>query len=232
MENNKLPKLLITSSQKKDYLYRDAYLCTVDREHRHKHEFKGEDGKDYLLYLPKDKSNDHREKHPNIGTVASATPGAQFPVGTTVLCKHFTFEEQDNTPRIFYEKDGEIYYRAFNFHVMFAIEGNDLVPREGILLCEPIMDKLYDTTLELSGDNVDYRRDIAKVIKVWEGCTDYEVGDYVLLNKGGDYPFDFNGKEYLKVDTYFNDVIAVVDSKEVRRKEVTKRVRDHSKPAH
>lgn len=224
-----LPKLLITSQNKKEYPLRDGYLCTVDREHRHTHEFKGDNGETFTLFLPKDKSNDHREKHPNIGKVESKTNGAQFEVGDELLCKHFTFEQEDNTPKVFYEEDGVEYYRVFNRDVMFAIRGEELIPREGILLCEPIKDKLYESTLELAPVDVDYRRDVVKVLKVWDGCEEYKPGDFIMLAKGGDYPFTHKGKEYVKVDHYFGDVIAIVGDSNHRIKEIRRRVRDHSK---
>src|SRR5690606_1245663 len=158
MSKNKLPKILVTSKQKKEYYTKDAYLCTCDREHRMVHEFEGEGGEKFTLFLPKDKSNDHREKHPNIGKIAYAPEGSQFKEGDELLCRHFTFELDDNTARVFYERDGEEYYKVINQDIMFGIRDGELIPREGVLLCEGIEDKLYHTTLELLASDIDVRR--------------------------------------------------------------------------
>ena len=222
---------LVTSSQKKIWQTRHKYICTVDREHRFKHEFEGDNGETYKLFLPTWLSADHRRAHPNIGTVQYASEGAQFKPGQMLFVRHFTFEDHEGNPLHFHVEDGVEYYRVHNWEVMAAIDGDKLIPREGILLCSAIREKLYDTFLELPPELDDYRRDIARVEQVWDGCTEYKEGDYVILAKGGDYPFDFNKREYLKVDTYSNDVIAKVDSTEWRLGDVKKRIRDHSKPA-
>lgn len=226
-----IPRPLVTSGQKKVWQLRHKYVCTVDREHRFRHEFIGEDGETHSLYLPKWLSADHKEAHPNIGTIVETSGDAQFSVGQQVFVRHFTFENHEGEPVNFYEKDGTKYYMVHNWEVIAAIDGTQLIPREGILLCSAIREKLYDTFLDLPPELDDYRRDVALVEQVWEGCTDYKPGDYVLLAKGGDYPFEFNKREYLKVDTLNNDVIAKVDSPKWRKTEVKKRIRDHSKPA-
>src|SRR5690606_41804337 len=44
------------------------------------------------------------------------------------------------------------------------------------------------------------RRDIAEIVKVWDGCKTYKVGQYVMLKLGGDYEFEHNGQKYIRVD--------------------------------
>lgn len=207
-----------------------AYVCTVDREHRHSHEFKGDDGKDYKLFLPKYLSNNHREKHPNIGTIVSATRGAQFPIGTRIYVNHFTFEDERGEPNIFFEQDGVEYYKVEPRQVMCSIgHHGELIPRKGVVLCEAVVGNPYDTVLDLAGEP---RRDVAKVVKVWDGGEDVvKPGEYILLARGGDYVFDHDNKEYLKVDHYNEDFIAVIEKPNWYKKKVERRIRDHTKKA-
>ena len=230
MGKSKLPTLFAPSPHKKHWQMKWAYLCTVDRDHRNRHTFGGADGQEYTLFLPKWLAGDHKQAHPNIGRVVSSSEGAEFN-DIEIFVKHFTFEESDGSPKIFYQQDGVDYYRVLNKDVICAIQGDMLIPREGVLLCEAVKEKLYDTTLELSADLIAPRRDIVVVKEVWQGCTKYKPGDYVLLSVGADYPFEFKGTEYLKVDTFNDDIIAVVDSKEWRQTNMKahKRITDHSK---
>lgn len=221
-------KPLITQRQKDEYYYKDTYLCKVDMDQKRTHKFKGENGEEFKLFIPIERVLNHRLAHPNYGVIATATEGCQFKPGTELIVRHFTFEDEGRRPLIFYtDEQGVDYYKAQNFDVMFGIVDGELVCREGVLLCEGVEGKLVDTELEVLREHEGRRRDIAKVLKVWEGCTEYQVGDYVLLERGADYAFTHEGVEYLKVDHYFNDVLAVVDSPEWRIQETRLHVTDH-----
>lgn len=155
---------------------------------------------------------DHRQTHPTIGVIVEASEGAQFKVGTEIMCNHFTFEDHIGVSQHFYEdEDGVRYFHVKKLNVMFGIIEGELVPRDGILLCEPVNGKFINTSLELQGKNEGKRRDIAKVIKTSKGCEMYKAGDYVMLKMGADYPIKWKGKDYLKVDHYFNDTFGITD---------------------
>ena len=158
------------------YYYRDTYVCTVDMEQKTKHSFKGENGEKFELYLDNKQVKNHRIAHPNLATITAVTKDCQFKVGDGLIVRHFTFEDDGFKPLIYF-KDGNVdYYKATNFDVMFGIVDGEIICREGILLCEAVKDKLYQTDLELPVEYSGDRRDIAKVIKVWDGCTEFKVG--------------------------------------------------------
>lgn len=206
----------ISYNAKGAYYFRDTYFCTVDLDQKKTHKFIGDNGKEFVLFIASESIQDHKYAHPNTGEIAFATEGAQFPVGTSILTTHFAFQDETfKSKGIFKESDVE-YFKAVNLDIIAGIVDGELVPREGNLLCKPVLGKLVDTTVETTGKYEGKRRDIALVQKIWEGCTDYKVGDYVLLNKGGDYYFNHAGEEWMKVDTYFDDVFAIVDSPEWR----------------
>lgn len=209
----------------KDYYTRDRYIVTVDMEQKKKLSLKGKDGEDVDLTIRTDLNSNHRISHPNYATITATSKDCQFKVGTEVICNHFAFEDGDRKSKVLYSKDGVDYFSLENLDLMFAVIGGKLTPREGVLLCEPVDGKLIDTELEVLRDYEGHRRDIAKILDVWDGCKDYVAGEYVILAKGGDYLFDHNGKEYIKVDTYFDDDLAVVESPEWRLTEV----REHAK---
>lgn len=209
------------------YEAKGCYICICDLDQKESKEIETPNG-NVKLYTPQKYNNNHRTAHPNIGTIIQTIGECQFGVGDEIMCTHFTFEKENKTPNHFFEQDGIKYYKVYSGDVLFKLSGEDLIPREGIVLSEPIFDKLISTTLELSGSLNDYRRDVVKVIKSWEGCEDYKTGDYLLLEKGGDYHFSYNGKDYVKSDDYFDDIIAVIDSPEWRTKELLLHAKGHS----
>jgi len=214
-----------TSIQKQGYYSKDIYICTTDL--RQKKDITV-DGTEVKLEIAVDYNNNHRVSHPNVGTIAVASSNSQFKVGQQIICKHFTFENAERVPNVYYTDKNVDYFKATNFEVMFGIESDgQLTPREGILLCEAIEGTFKDDTRGFK-EYTETRRDIAKILKVWEGCEDYKEGEYVLLAKGGDYQFDHNNKSYLKVDTYFNDAIATVDNPEWKINEKRAHVTDYT----
>lgn len=166
--------------------------------------------------------NDHRHKHPNLGKIEYASEDSQFKVGQEVLCKHFTFESGDHESNEFVETDGTKYFLVNNFNVMFGIDGDELVPRKGVLLCEPVYGNLLRSEIILAGDIEGRRRDIARVLRVGEGVSGINEGDYVMLTIGGDYEFEWKGKTYIKVDTQYGDAYATSDSPDTYDSVLTK----------
>lgn len=203
----------ISKFRKESHYTEHIYICTCDRLHRQRHKVAGTD---IELIIMNTLSPDHRESHPNIGTVVIASEGAQFKVGDALLCKHFTFEKHDKTSRHFYtDEDGIEYYMVMNSDVMFhRANESELIPRRGVLLCEPVIGSFLASSLELNSANTGKRRDIARVVKTWDGCgeDEFKSGDYVMLKFGADYPIKFNGKDLLRVDVFNQDVYAKVDS--------------------
>jgi len=209
----------------KKYLSQGKYICTTDLHHKKRHEV---NGTGVELEIVTTLNNNHRVSHPNVGTIAFAPKDAQFKIGQQIICKHFTFENAERIPNIVYSNNGVDYYKATNFEVMFGIEEDgELTPREGILLCEAI-EGTFQNEGQPDKQHTELRRDIAKILKVWDGCEDYKAGEYVLLAKGGDYQFTHNGKDYLKVDTYFNDAIATVDNEDWKINEKRVHIKDYT----
>lgn len=208
----------------REYETSGAYICTVDREQREKKQI-GE----FLLYTPQKYNNNHRTAHPQVGTIVKTYGNTEFKEGMRVYCKNLTFETENKEPKVYFQENGVDYYLAINEDVIFGIDEEDnLIPREGMLLCEPIEDKLIDTSLELLGSYVDYRRDVAKVLKTWRGCFEFEVGEYVLFEKNGDYHFTWNNKDYIASNHYFDDILGVIDTPEWRAEELRIHQKDHS----
>lgn len=228
--NKRLPTVLIPKLE--EGTPQGGYLCTIDKEQRSKHTFKTEDGGTGTLYIPTEYIGDNRIKHPNIGTIVKCFGDAQFNVGDQILCNHFTFSDHDRTFKVLYtDEDGIEYYRVLNNQVYFKInEDGTLTNRKGLLLCEGIVDKVYETSLILPDSMIEPRRDVVKVLQVFEGCTEYRVGNYLLINKGADYPFEHEKKEYLKVDVTDDfDVLAIVPDDKIRKTETHRRANDHNK---
>lgn len=212
---------------KDEYFIAGCYIMTCDLEQKESKQIETVDG-ELTLYTPQKYNNNHRTAHPNIGTVVQVIGDCQFKNGDQLMCTHFTFEKEDKTTNHFYEEDGIKYYKVYNQDVMFKVENEGLVPREGIVLSEPIYDKLISTFLDVSGAMEDYRRDVVRVLKVWLGCDQYKTGDLLFLEKGGDYHFTFGGKDYVKSDHYFDDIMAVIDSTDWRAEELLIHQKNHS----
>lgn len=205
-------KPYISPLKQKDKFYCESYVLTCDLSQKDTYKLKGTD---IELQMNRKYNPDHRLTHPTIGTIVASSEDSQFKVGDKVMCKHFTFENDRFETKEFYtDEAGVKYFKASRFDIMFGIDGDNLIPRKGILLCEDVTGKFANTSIELSSVFEGKRRDIAKVLKVWEGCTEYKVGDYVMLKFGADYRFEFGGKTYVKVDHLFNDVYAITDSSE------------------
>lgn len=215
---------------KSKYETKASYVCTCDLDHHQIHELEG----GVKLQMLKHLNPDNRISRPTLGTIIEASEGAQFKVGQKIICKHFSFEDVRRNSRHFHYniRTKEKLYLVKNQSVMFGInEDGSLEPREGILLGAPVYGKFADTDLELSSDFEGRRRDIVKVIKVWEGCTDFKVGDYVMVQAGGDYPFKHDGVDYIRVDTFNEDAYAITDSQDTYDSIIHKHVNHYKSTA-
>lgn len=186
---------------------KDVYVMTCDLDQRRKKKLG-----DVEITMLLEYENDHRLKHPNIGEVHCSSEGSEFSKGQKVICKHFTFENGSHKSNEFVTFRGTKYFLVNNFNVIAGITETGLVPRRGILLCEPVYGNFLKTDFKLTGEVEGRRRDIAKVISVGQGISDVKTGDYVMLTVGGDYQFEWNGKTYIKVDTHYGDTYATTDT--------------------
>lgn len=227
--DKKLPKLVVQKTG--NYRLDGAYLMTIlDKEQREKYSFLGDNNKEYTLYTPTEYENDERKKHPNIGVVVNSTGDTQFLPGDKVIVEHNSFRYNVGDYDVLYtDEEGVEYYRVMNYNIFARInDDSTLTPRKYILLCEPLKDKLVDTFLHIPEEYIDYRRDVVRITDVWEGCTEYKPGDYILLRKNADYPIDFNGKRVVKVDTASGiEVEAIVEDPSWRFKNTHRHERHH-----
>lgn len=218
-------KPYIHYSRLSDKYHRHEYYLITNVDQKNTLEVEG----GHKIYTGADLASNHRDSHANIGEVVqtSSVGDEEFKKGDILLVDHFKFTDVNRKKELFHKtENGLELYRVLSGEIYFKIVNDcQLIPREGILLCENVEGKFVDSKLELSSELNGKRRDIAKIIKVWNGCTKYKEGDYLLLNKGGDYRFTFKDKEYIKVDTYFDDDLAIVKDEEWRFEEV----RQHKK---
>lgn len=206
---DKIKKYFKNTFKEERYEIRDLYIVTADLEQKEWKEVGG-----VKLKMVNAFNRDNRQTRPTIGKILWASEGSQFKVGDEIICRHFTFEDSDGNRQHFIEDP--VYGKLFmvnNYNLMFAIDDSgELIPREGVLLCKPVYGKFKHTDLEVAPEYEGRRRDIAEIVKVWDGCKTYKVGQYVMLKLGGDYEFEHNGQKYIRVDTYNEDDYAIVDS--------------------
>ena len=156
---------------KSDIGKRGCYILTTDIEQKESKTIQTFEGNEVTLYTPQKLNNNLRTALPTIGKIVVCLGDTEFNVGDEVICKHFTFLDINKESKHVHEDEkGTRYYKAYNEDVYFKITGDDLEPRNGVVLSEPILDKLINTTLDLTGDLVGCRRDIVKVLKTWTGC--------------------------------------------------------------
>lgn len=180
---------------------------------------------DVTLFMLPERESDHRVAHPDIGTVIQSD---KFPKGTKVMTSHFSFTDGEHKSQQFGTDDsGNPLFLVEDLMTYFIIDDNEEhpIPVEGVLLCEAIEGKFVDTFLELDVEHSGKRRDVVKVIAPWEGCTEFKKGDYIYLNIGGDYQFQYNGKDYIRVDYRRNRVLMRLNSPEWRDVNVRKHVK-------
>lgn len=228
---SKLPKIIIPQTVKRQGRYDiGGYLCVIDKEQKEKHYFTKDDGSTGMLYIDRRYTNNHTERHQNIAKVVDTVGEVDFEIGTELICYHYSFSDHtDELHPIWIDENDEMYFRVLNEDVYFGIVNGEIVPRKGNLLCEPVVDKLYETKLHLAESLVDERRDLVKILKVWEGCTEYKEGDYIVIVDYADYPFTWNGKKYLKVDAARNEVMIVSPTPNIRKGKVLRKMTEEQR---
>lgn len=209
------------NKQNKEWLHKNIYLLSpFDKQEKEKHVFKGQDGEDYMLHIPAENINNSSIAFPTTGVVVgSFGDDPDFLPGDMVVCEQNVFRVQDRKNvkwNVFYDdpENGEL-FRAFPIDVFLRINPDrTMTPRRGILICENVYKQNYTTVLdlELPESAKVKRRDMVKVYQTWEGeDCEYSAGDLLLIERSADWRFMHDGKEYIVIDHYFNDVIAVVD---------------------
>lgn len=220
----KLPKLLVKVTN--NYRTSGIYLVSVpDLYHHEKYKFKGENGEELFLYTADSHlTTDERMKYATEVIVEATYGDTCFNVGDKVRVEHHALTDGNGDYYPFWtDENGKDYYRVMNYDVLYRIEEDFATPRKNILLCKPIREKAYETTLELPDELMFNRRDVVQVAKVWEGCTDYKEGDLLLIAKDADYYVKINGEDYVKVDTSGDfEVFAKVGSTGWRKTQVYK----------
>lgn len=216
----RLPKLLIHA--KKDKLYNSAYLLrALDRSEKEKHVFQGEDGKEFTLYIPTESINNQTVAYPTTGVVVAAYgENPSFKEGDVVVVEQNVIRTPERKFRewnVFWTtEDGEDLFKSFAIDTFCKInEDGTLTPREGVLICKNVYRENYSTALDLQlpDSAKSKRRDLVQVHTTWDSdeCN-YKVGDYLLIHRAADWRFKLKNEEYIVIDHYFEDVIAVVDS--------------------
>lgn len=187
----------------------ELYIMTADLEQNEEKEIERFDGSKVILYTPQKYNANFRTALPKIGTIVRAEGAdCKFKEGQQVLCTHFTFMDEYRRSTHFLEQDGVKYYRVSNLDIIAGIDGDKLIPQDEVILCEPVVDKLIKTTLELSDDLIDIRRDVAKILVVPEKYKDtIPVGNYLFLGEGADYLFEFNKVTYIAVELFLEGAI-------------------------
>lgn len=187
----------------------EMYVLTADLEQNESKEIERFDGSKVTLYTPQKYNANYRTALPKIGTIVK-TFGTEckFKVGQQVLCTHFTFVNERRQSTAFTEIDGIKYYRATNMELLAGIEDGKLVPQDEVIICKPIKDKLVKTSLELTDNMIDIRRDVAIIDIVPDKYKDIlKPGEYLFLNEGADYLFDFEGETYMAVELFLDGAL-------------------------
>lgn len=150
-------------------------------------------------------------KNPVRAMIVKSNKSSEFKEGDELICTYDTFVDPTHlTDKADLTIDGEKYYVIKNRNIICKVNSDgNIIPRQGVLICEPIYEKLISTTLELSGGLKGRRRDLVKVIQTYEGSK-ATVGDYLLTKMGGDYEFYTNGLLHIAVDEYYEDYYAIV----------------------
>lgn len=192
-------------------------------------------GTDIKIDVIQTYNNNFREALPSFAKVVEVYgKNPQFKVGDVLSCNHFSFVDQDRIARPFKKNsDGTDLYKLDEADVYCSLspEGVILKSNKNIIIGLPITDQLIKTNgIVLTGDLVDYRRDVCKVLKVWEDC-DLDIDedkDYLLLDDGGDYIFTWKKVDYIAVDFNLDGAVAVVDTPEWRDVKLKKHMKDHN----
>lgn len=205
----------VFDKESKDFFKKDEYLLTCHKEEHYKRKLKGSDVE---IHIATKGMANNLHKFPNRGRVIKTNnKNSWFKEGDEVICKFNTFyttqgkDKKVITAKTDDDSGKEIdLYLADNTKVIAKIGDNKLIPREGVVICEPIYGNLIDSGIDLSGGLQGRRRDVLKVKYVWDGCKEYKEGDYIMVKMGGDYEFYFDGELHLSTDVYRKDLYAKV----------------------
>lgn len=206
-----------------------VYVAKLHSDHKEKVEINTFSGEKVELLTTQKFNNNYREALPQLATIIEGE--GEFKAGDKVLTYHFAFVNQDRVAFPFKTVDEEDVYQLDELQILCKInEDGSFEPRSQVVICEPLKEELFETTLELSDHNIDFRRDLVKVLKTWKGCElDIdEEKDYLILDEGGDYLFKHNKKDYVAVDLYWDSAIAIVNNRGWRDKEVKRHMKDHN----
>lgn len=206
-----------------------AYLVTIDIEHREKYTFKGEDGKEHLLYTPKYATNNYLKRNINECTVVETYGTTSFKKGDKLIVDHWLFMDNNNNyipPLV--RVDSVDYFRVVENDVFFGIIDGEVIPKPTNLICEYISYNLSDD-LSLVGTMSGLRRDVLKVTKVSREEKDYKVGDLIMIREYADYGIYTGSSVYVKVDKKY--IWAKVEDEKIRKVRVTEFPDDSAAPA-
>jgi len=208
-----------------EYYEQGYYICTADAYHNDTRKLKDENGKEIKLQMLNELNLNHRISHGNMATIVKTVGKTNFKVGDTIIVHHFALTGSDRKKKIHYEENGVEYYKISMRETFFKL-GKDgkLTPREGVLLCKGVKYKPEQSKI------LDDRRDLVQVVDKWMGCKEFKPNDYLLLAKGADYQFEnpITGESHIKVDVYFKDVWAIVDSPDWMLTEIREHIKDYN----
>lgn len=191
---------------------------------------------DIVLEIDQRFNNNFREALPSFGVVRKVLGcNPDFKVGDLVSCTHTAFVGTDRIARPFMkDKNGKEIYVVPQKKIKCSLfeKGGIKKPRTNIVICTPFKGKLINTSdiLLVPETEIDNRRDIAKVLKVWEGC-DLDINektDYLLLDEGGDYIFTWKKIDYIAVDFDMDGALAITDSPNWQNFEAKRHMKDHN----
>lgn len=209
----------------------EMYIMTVDSEQKESKDITKFDGGTVTLYTPQKYNPNYRTSLPNVGVVRKAVGvDCKFKEGDSVICSHFAFYNEQRNSIHFTEENGVKLYQVTNLSIIAGVVDGKLVPQDEVILCEPVVGKLLKTSLELTDEMVDVRRDVALISIVPEKYKDkYKVGEYLFLNEGADYMFDFNGKTYISVELFLDGAIMTGPDLDYQPAVLWRHKKDHNK---
>lgn len=209
----------------------EMYVMTADLEQNESKDIQKFDGDTVTLYTPQKYNPNFRTALPKIGTVVKTVgKDCKFKQGTKILCSHFTFMNEKRQSTHFSEIDGIKYYRVTNLDILAGIVEGQLIPQDEVILCEPVVDKLIKTTLEVGDNLIDMRRDVARIVSVPDKHKDtFPVGHYVFFDEGADYLFDYEGVTYIAVELFLGGAIMVGPELDYQPSMLWRHKEDHGK---
>lgn len=178
------------------------YLLRGDLKHKEEHRLT----EDVTIYIAKEFENNLRERNPQIAYVEGIPEDNPFNLnyGDKIIVHHMVFfgEIAKDSPDYVlqphvvhqYEKLFPCRLNDIYFRVLDNLEGSDqLVPLEGILLMEPVVDEEETASGIYIGSKE--RKDVASVVS----GDSYHKGDQLLVETNALYPFVHNKVKYFRL---------------------------------